>query len=104
MKRIVFITAQDAEYGFSLTGVSQYAIDVGNAEDVLQKILNEPDTGVVVLDERLIKCIGDERLREFENKWYGILLILPAPERLPMEEDYAMKIIKRAVGYHVRLG
>jgi V/A-type H+-transporting ATPase subunit F len=39
-----------------------------------------------------------------EKRWYGILLVLPAPERVGVEvEDYAMSLIKRAIGYHVRL-
>ena len=34
----------------------------------------------------------------------GILLVLPSPEKLPAEvEDYAARLIRRAIGYHVRL-
>lgn len=104
MKRIVFITSRDAEYGFSLTGVTQYAIDAEDAEVTLKSVMAEPDTVVVVIDERLLKGINEERLREMEERWYGILLILPAPERIGEEaEDYAIRLIRRAIGYHVRL-
>jgi V/A-type H+-transporting ATPase subunit F len=104
MKKIVFITSHDAEYGFSLAGVTQYVIDVEEAENVLKKVITEPDTGVVVIDERLIRGINEERLKEMEERWYGILLILPAPERIGVEEeDYALRLIRRAIGYHVRL-
>lgn len=104
MKKIVFITPKDAEYGFSLAGVTQYAVTVGEAEEMLKKTLGESDAGVIVIDERLTKGINDERMREMEEKWYGVLLILPAPEKPVVEmEDYALRIIKRAIGYHVRL-
>ncbi len=104
MKRIVFITPKDAEYGFSLAGITQYAIAEEDAEDTLRKALAEPDAGVVVIDERLTKGINDERMREMEDKWYGVLLILPAPEKPVVEmEDYALRLIRRAIGYHVRL-
>ncbi len=104
MKKIVFITPHDAEYGFSLAGVTQYSISQEEAGDTLKRVLGEPDTGVVVIDERLIKGLNDERLREMEARWYGILLILPAPEKPVVEmEDYALRLIRRAIGYHVRL-
>lgn len=104
MKKIVFITPPDAEYGFNLTGVTQYSVDVEEIEEVLKSVMAEPDTGVVVVDERLIKGINEERLRGMEERWHGVLLVLPAPERAGIEvEDYAMRLIKRAIGYHVRL-
>ena len=39
-----------------------------------------------------------------EDRWYGIFLILPAPERAFEVEDYAVRLIKRAIGYRVRTG
>lgn len=104
MKRIVFLTPHDAEYGFSLAGVVQNVIAEEEAEPKLRSLLSEPDTGLVVIDERLISGISDERLRELESRWYGVLLILPAPERTAMEvEDYALRLIRRAIGYHVKI-
>ena len=104
MKKIVFITPKDAEYGFSLAGVTQYAVTEKEAEDTLKRALEEPEAGVIVIDERLTKGINDERMREMEEKWYGVLLILPAPEKAVVEmEDYALRLIRRAIGYHVRL-
>jgi V/A-type H+-transporting ATPase subunit F len=104
LKEIVFITPPDAEYGFSLTGVTQYSVNAEESEDMLKKIMADPDTGVVVVDERLIKDIPEERLKRMEEGWQGVLLALPAPERAGIEvEDYAVRLIKRAIGYHVRL-
>ncbi len=104
MKRIIFITPHDAGYGFSLAGVTQRAINAEEAEKTLRKALGEPDAGIVVIDERLIKGINEERLRDLEERWYGIFLILPAPEKPLVEaEDYALRLIRRAIGYHVRL-
>lgn len=104
MKSIVFITPRDARHGFSISGVSQLAITPEEAEATLRKVMAEPDSGVVVIDERLIGGIGEERFREMEKKWYGMLLVLPAPERIGEEgEDYAVRLIRRAIGYHVRL-
>ncbi len=104
MKRIVFVSVSDAEYGFRLTGVAHQIAKEEETEDALKKLMADPETGLVVVDERLIQGIPESRLREMEKRWYGMLLVLPAPEKFAAGiEDYAMRLIKRAIGYHVRL-
>jgi V/A-type H+-transporting ATPase subunit F len=104
MKKISFITPPDAEYGFSLSGITQHVVEVPDVEETLKQTIAEPDNGLVILDERLLKGISEERLRDIEQVWHGILLILPSPVKPPPEvEDYAARIIRRAIGYHVRL-
>jgi V/A-type H+-transporting ATPase subunit F len=91
MKKVAFITPPDTAYGFQLGGISQYA-------------MAEPDNGLVIVDERLIKGMSEERLRELEQGWRGILLVMPSPVKPPPEvEDYAARLIRRAIGYHVKL-
>jgi len=104
MKRIVFITPEDVKYGFSLSGVTHYVAREEELENLLIRVSSETETGLVIIDERLIKGITEERLREIEHGWQGILLILPSPVKPGVEvEDYAARLIKRAIGYHVRL-
>jgi V/A-type H+-transporting ATPase subunit F len=104
VKKVAFITPPDAGYGFSLAGVPQYVGKVEDAEDMLKKAVAQPDNGLVIIDERMIKVIAEEDLRELERGWHGILLVLPSPEKPPPEvEDYAMRLIRRAIGYHMRL-
>ncbi|MBI1919934.1 MAG: ATPase [Geobacter sp.] len=104
MKSVVFITPPDARFGFSLSGVIQQTVSPEQALETLKTVLDDPETGVVIIDERLLGGIGEERFREMERRWYGVLLILPAPEKLAAEgEDYLQRLIRRAIGYHVRL-
>lgn len=104
MKKIVFMTPDDAVFGFRLTGVEHHVVKREKAEESLFKIISEEDTGLVIIDERLLTDIAEEKIRDIERSWHGILLILPSPERPPAEfEDYAARLIRRAVGYHVRL-
>ncbi|HET6516560.1 MAG TPA: V-type ATP synthase subunit F [Thermodesulfovibrionales bacterium] len=104
MRKITFITPTNGRYGFSLAGVPQYTAEAQDAEEMLRKTMTEPETGLVVIDERLIKGMSEERMRELEQTWQGTLLVLPAPEKFPAEvEDYAARLIRRAIGYHVRL-
>jgi len=104
MKTIIFITPVDATYGFSLTGVSQRAGEVDDAEALIMKAKTEQDVGLIIIDERMLKHVTEERMRELEQGWRGILLVLPSPVKPPPEvEDYAARMIRRAIGYHVRL-
>ena len=103
MKKIAFITAPDAEFGFSLAGVVQHSTNPEGAEDALREAVTE-EAGLVALDERLMEGLREETLREIEKGWHGILVILPAPERAGAAiEDYAARLIRRAIGYHVRI-
>jgi V/A-type H+-transporting ATPase subunit F len=110
MRKITFITPPDVEYGFSLTGLRQVVAENADTEDTLKKTMEETENGLVIIDERLVnpgretRGLSEERLRELEHHWQGILLVLPSPEKPPAEvEDYAARLIRRAIGYHVRL-
>ncbi len=110
MKKVSFITPADANYGFSLAGVPQYAVDASSFEGTLKKAMEGQENGLVIIDERLVSAgrdalgMSEERIRELERAWDGVLLILPSPVKPPPEiEDYAARLIRRAIGYHVRL-
>ncbi|RJQ47042.1 MAG: ATPase [Nitrospiraceae bacterium] len=104
MKKIIFITPRDAEYGFSLAGVEHHAVDDKDARQVLQKMISDADAGVVAVDERLLKDYPWEKLKELESSFQGVFLVLPSPERAAAGiEDYASRLIRQAIGYHVRL-
>lgn len=104
MKKIVFLTPRDATYGFSLAGVLQQVVDAGSVEETISARMADPDIGIIIVDERLREGINEERLREQERRWSGVLLMLPAPEEKGKEvEDYLLMLIRRAIGYHVRI-
>ncbi len=104
MKKIVFLTTEDAEFGFRLAGYTHHTLKPEEVENKLMNLIGDPDTGLIIMDERLLSGISDERLRKLQERWKGVLTILPAPmtgeERF---EDYVQRLIKKAIGYHVRL-
>jgi V/A-type H+-transporting ATPase subunit F len=104
MKRIVVITLTDVEFGFGLTGVSHYVVKKDEAEITLRRIIKEPETGLIIVDEHLVRGIKEEKMKEIDRSWNGIIVVLPSPERPEVDiEDYAVQLIRRAIGYHVRL-
>ena len=102
MSEVVFITPEDARYGFSLAGSQQLTIPPVQAESLLRETMADLDVGVVVIDERLVKMIDEKRFAELEAGWWGLLVTLPAPSA-GGEEDALQRLIRRALGYHVRL-
>ena len=73
-------------------------------EAALHELLGDPATGVVIVDERLVPGSAQQRLRDLERRSTGLIVVLPAPgEAVRIEEDYALRLIRRAIGYQVRL-
>lgn len=100
---MVFITPRDAKYGFSLAGARQFVIEKTETEDILRRLSEDKDLGVVVIDERLIEGIDEEKLRSLEERFRGIMQILPSPDRFDEKKDYIMRLIKRTLGYYMRI-
>jgi vacuolar-type H+-ATPase subunit F/Vma7 len=104
MKKIIFLTPADARFGFGLAGIEHRTVEPAKAAQELSETMAGQDTGLVIVDERLVRGDVQELMREREQAWQGILLVLPSPEKLPPEvEDYAARLIRQAIGYHVRL-
>ena len=103
MNRIVVLTPSDADNGFACGGAVQHPVPPGRTAAILQQALEEAGSGVVILDERLVAEIGEEQLHELEERWPGVLVVLPAPGGSGVEEDYATRLIRRAIGYQVKV-
>ena len=104
MKEVVFLTTERALEGFSLTGVRQTVANAEQAEETLHGILADSDVGVVAVEELLAEVIGEMRLKEMTRRWPGVMVTLPSPEPVSHGEvDVLQRMVRRALGYHVRL-
>ena len=105
MKQIAVMTPPDARHGFALTGVRQRTLQPEQLPKELEALLRDPGVGLVVVDERLAGGAMQANLRDMERRWPGLVVMLPAPrEGARVEEDYVLRLIRRALGYQVRLG
>jgi V/A-type H+-transporting ATPase subunit F len=101
---MVFVTPEAARHGFGLGGASQQIATAEGIEGTLQRLFAEPDVGVVVVDERLLAGIGDVQLKALEERWHGVLLVLPAPATgAEAGPDFVRRLLRRVLGYQVRL-
>ncbi|MDD2582453.1 MAG: ATPase [Desulfuromonadaceae bacterium] len=103
MNRIVALTPADADNGFACCGAVQHAVAPGQVSETLAQALDEAGSGVVILDERLVGEMGEEMIHTLERRWSGVLVVLPAPGVSEAGEDYAMRLIRKAVGYQVKV-
>jgi len=104
VKGIVVITPRDATHGFALAGVRQLNATADTTPAALHELSRDPATGVVIIDERLVSRPLREQIRVLEERWPGLVVVLPAPLRAKVaEEDYVLQLIRRAIGYQVRL-
>ena len=70
----------------------------------LQQLVSDARTGLIVVDERLAAGPVQEQIREIDLHWAGVVIVLPSPEKAArIEEDYVLQLIRRAIGYQVRL-
>jgi V/A-type H+-transporting ATPase subunit F len=104
MKKVVLVTPADAAHGFALAGVRQLACDAARAPSVVRDVTRDPLAGLVIVDERLVSRQVQALMRELDRRWPGLVIVLPAPEHgAQREEDYVLQLIRRAIGYQVRL-
>ncbi|MBW6521330.1 MAG: hypothetical protein K0A99_10035 [Desulfoarculaceae bacterium] len=104
MKKILFITPEDARFGFTLSGVRQLVTDPAGVAATVAGVVAEAAAGLIFIDERLYHHIDQEWLDGIEKHWPGLIIVLPAPEKLAeLPADYAMELIAKAIGYQVRL-
>ena len=105
MKKIVVVTPPDAHHGFALGGVKQLTAGPAELVATLRQLAEEAQTGVVIVDERLLTERAREEIAALERHWPGLVVVLPSPaEAAAAEEDYVLQLIRRAIGYQVRLG
>ncbi len=100
---MLFITSPASGAGFRLAGIDQRLAEPLELEDLLVREVHNPDNALIVIDEQLISGIDDARLKEIETTWPGVIVMLPSPAPPDEREDYALRLIRQAVGYHVRL-
>ena len=104
MKKIIFITPEDARFGFTLSGFRQLVADPTGVAEVVAGAVAEAAIGLVLVDERLYHHLDEEWLDGVEKHWPGLIIVLPAPEKMAERpEDYAVQLIAKAIGYQVRL-
>jgi len=104
VKKILAVTPGEARSGFAIAGPLQQEAELTGLPDVIEKTVADEAIGLLVVDERLVDADADERMQAAERQWPGAIVVLPSPDRpARAEDDYARRLIRRAIGYQVRV-
>jgi V/A-type H+-transporting ATPase subunit F len=104
MKEILVLTPAASRFGFALAGIRQGEPTTAEIWAALREATADPGIGLIAVDERLLAGLDPLRLRELTTRWGGVLVTLPTPAgAAPPQEDELQRLVRRALGYHVRL-
>jgi vacuolar-type H+-ATPase subunit F/Vma7 len=93
--------------GFALAGLQ--TAEARTARDgaaLLAALAASPDLGVLLVEEPIIAALPEEERRELLRRSAPVIVPFPAPswdEHAPTPESYVLELLRRAIGYRVRL-
>jgi vacuolar-type H+-ATPase subunit F/Vma7 len=104
VKKILVLTPAVPVAGFAIAGViAREAVPI-ELPRLIDEAIADSSVGLIAIDERIIGPEGRERIREAERRWRGAVVVLPSPSKPGRaDEDYAHRLIRRAIGYQVRV-
>jgi vacuolar-type H+-ATPase subunit F/Vma7 len=93
--------------GFALAGLPVTEVaDARDADAVLSPMLEREDLAVILVEQTLLDALSDPVRREVLRRPTPIVVPFPGPawgERISAAEAYVLELLRRAIGYRVRL-
>ena len=92
--------------GFELAGMrTDIALDGADARTRLTALAADPDVGIVLLEDRLQRALPAEYAQRLERQSRPLVAPFPSPrfEAAGAAEAAVLEILRRAIGYRVRL-
>ena len=105
-RRLVVIARPGLTAGFSLAGVRVLeATNGAQAAEHLEKLVEDDRTGVVIIEESLHEDLPDETSRMLRRTAFPVVIPVPGPNWTAESSahEYIVEILRRAIGYRVRL-
>lgn len=104
--RLVVVSSRGLSAGFALAGVPVFeAIDGEDATRRLDSLTEAENVGVVLIDEPLYRDIPEDVRRDLERGSLPVVIPVPGPDwaKETTAHEYIVEILRRAIGYRVRL-
>jgi vacuolar-type H+-ATPase subunit F/Vma7 len=107
MSEVLVTGEPEAVEGFALAGARVEALrDVPRLEWLLREAMRARNPAVVVVTESLYEKLPEKLRLQAEGSARPMFITLPAPpgwSELPGRDDLVSRIIRRAVGYRVKV-
>jgi V/A-type H+-transporting ATPase subunit F len=91
--------------GFRLAGVPVEEVAPGEETARLRAWAADPSAGVVAVESRVAEALPEALLRRIQSRPFPVILpfTLPRPAEPGGGRAYVAALIRRAIGYHVKL-
>jgi vacuolar-type H+-ATPase subunit F/Vma7 len=92
--------------GFELAGLhADTAVDGVSARARLMALAHDPGVGIVLVEERLHRALPAEFAQRLERQPRPLVAPFPSPrfDTAEAAEEAVLEILRRAIGYRVRL-
>lgn len=104
------LTTPSLASGFRMAGLLVDDVDIGeDAADIGRRLVAAADraqTGILFIEQALFNAAPEDTRRELERRSLPIIVPVPAATFAPTghaAEDYILDLLRRAIGYRVRL-
>ncbi len=92
--------------GFRLAGAAVEEIEKGDVAERFKALLADPSLGVLAVEEELLEQVPQSVLERVGREGVPVLLPFAFPRRwkeVGRGEQYVATLIRRAIGYHVKI-
>lgn len=93
--------------GFALAGIPTVeAAVVRDAPPIIAALAERHDLGVLLVEQELLDAFSEGERRELLRRPAPVIVPFPGPsweERVSPAEEYVLELLRRAIGYRVRL-
>jgi vacuolar-type H+-ATPase subunit F/Vma7 len=94
--------------GFRLAGVAPTeAADAGEGALLLRTLLDEPEQGVILVEDAIYAAVPDSTRRELARRPLPMVVPFPSPTWAAPAvgpEAFIAELLRQAIGYRVRFG
>ena len=105
-RRLVVIASPGLSTGFALAGVPVFeASDGVDAARQIERLVDEVNAGVIIIDEPLYRDLPEEVRRTLRRAALPVVIPVPGPDWTTEStaHEYIVEILRRAIGYRVKL-
>ena len=105
-QRLVVIASQGLSAGFALAGVPVFEAKSGaDAAERIEHLAESEGASVILIDEPLYRDIPEEIRRGLQRSALPVVIPVPGPDWTSeaSAHEYIVEILRRAIGYRVRL-
>jgi V/A-type H+-transporting ATPase subunit F len=107
MARVVALTDPDTALGFRLAGIETLVLKQG--EEIvpyLEELLEQKQTGVVILNEDHLKAVPERLQRRMETSLKPVFVSIPHVRSWregEKTEEYLIRLLRRVIGYQIKI-